>query len=58
MFDFCIYGNIFRIDGLISLWSREFTIFQSSIPRLLLSNSKAMNTCEKKKSKQSLSVSK
>ena len=44
--------NIFLIGGLTSLWSRGFTIFQSRIPKWLLSNSKAVNTCEDKKRRQ------
>ena len=41
---------------LISLWSCSFTIFQSRIPKVLLSNSKVLNTCEDKKRRQILPV--
>ena len=34
------FRNIFPIGGLISLWSRGFTIIQSRISKQLLSNSK------------------
>ena len=42
--------------GLILLWSRGFTIFESRIPKWLLSNSKAVNICEDKKTKQIVPV--
>ena len=46
MSDWFIFSGYFPIGGLISLWSRGFTIFQSNTPKRLLSNSKAVNTCE------------
>ena len=50
------FRNIFLIGGLVSLWSRDFTIFQSRIPHELLSNSKAVNISEDKKRRQSVPV--
>ena len=47
-----IFGILFPIGGLVSLWSRGFTIFQSRVSKLLLSNSKAIITCEDKKRSQ------
>ena len=41
---------------IFSLWSRGFTIFLSWTPKCLLSNSKAVNTCEDKKKKQIVPV--
>ena len=44
-----IWGeNIFPVGGFTSLWSRGFTIFQSRVAKRLLSNYKAVNTCEDK----------
>ena len=40
------FWNIFPIGDLMSLLSRGFTIFQSRIPKWLLSNCKTVNTCE------------
>ena len=57
---YCLTGlcfrNIFPIGGLISLWLCDFTIFQSRIPKQLLSNSKEVNTFEDKKRRQGVSV--
>ena len=54
----CLIGlylwNFFPIGGL--KWSRGFTIFQSRIPKWLLSNSKAVNTCKDKTRKQVVAV--
>ena len=50
------FRNIFLIGGLVSLWSRGFTIFQSRIPHELLSNSKAVNISEDKKRRQNVPV--
>ena len=50
------FRNIFPIGGLISSWSSGLTIFQSTILKWLLSNFKAVNTCEDKKRRQSVSV--
>ena len=50
------FWNILPIAGLISLWSCGITNFQSRIPELLLSSSKAVNTCEDEKRGQILSV--
>ena len=41
--------NTFPIDGLISVWSYGFNLFQSRIPKWLLSDSKAVKTCKDKK---------
>ena len=43
MSDWFTFSNIFPIGGLISLWSHGFTIFQSRLPKWLLSNSKVLN---------------
>ena len=51
-----IFGNNFRISDLVSLWSRDFTIFQSWRPKWLLLNSKAVDTCEEKKRGKSVPV--
>ena len=48
--------NIFLIGGLISLWSRDCSIFQSRIPKGLLSSYKVVNTCEDKKRRQTVPV--
>ena len=49
----CLLGlyfwSMFPIGGLVSSWSSGFSIFQSRIPKQLLINSKAGNTCEDKK---------
>ena len=58
MSDLFMFSNIFPIGSLISLWTRGFTIFQSKIPKWLLSNSKTINTCEDKKKRQTVPVSK
>ena len=56
----CLIGlyfqNNFPIGSLVSLWSHGFTIFQGRIRKLLLSNSKAVNTCEDKKRRQCVPV--
>ena len=48
----CLIGlyfrNIFLIGGLISVGSLGFIMFQSRIPKWLLSNSEAVNKCEDK----------
>ena len=51
-----IFWNIFLIGGLIKVWSRGFTIFQSRITIWLLSNYKVLNTCEDKKRRQIVPV--
>ena len=43
-----IFGCYDMIGGLVSLWSRGFIFMQSRKPKLLLSNSKAVNACEDK----------
>ena len=43
--DWFIFRNIFPTGGLITLWSRAFTIFQSRMPKWLLSNFRVVNTC-------------
>ena len=43
------FWNFFPIGGLGSLLPRGFIIFQSKMPKLLLSNCKAANTSEDKK---------
>ena len=52
MSDWVIFRNIFLIGGWISLWSRGFTNFQVRVSKWLLSNYKAVNTCEDKKRRQ------
>ena len=50
------FRNIFPIGALISLWPRGFTIFQSKIPKWLLSNFQAVNTREDSKRRQIVPV--
>ena len=51
-----IFLEYFSNCCLILLWSGGFTIFQSKIPRLLISSSKVVNTCQDNKRKQIVSV--
>ena len=56
MSDWFIFSEYLPIDVLISLWSRDFTIFQISIPKWLQSDSKAVNTCKDKKRRKIVHV--